>query len=130
MNGVFVVLVFQPGQGCDLEKNITITVLDTLPLDEYASRVANMMSWFLAPAIVYLVLLAVERFRQRGFSFNEPELHENEQAQMAVHEDGDPEGHVGVSWEKGGRGGGAQQWHKHTRHNQLINMCWVIVCCH
>ena len=77
--GVYVVMVFEPGQDCELVKEITVTAMDTLSVDEYPAKVLIMFSWFLAPTVLFFTLLIIERVRHQGFAINEPELQTNNQ---------------------------------------------------
>ena len=76
--GVYLVIVLQQGQGCVLEKDIVITAVTPLDSDLYAQRVILMLSWFFAPIVLFLLFLALERYRGRGFAFNEPEANQDQ----------------------------------------------------
>ena len=90
-SGVYVVLVLDSSQGCDVAKEVTVTVAPALPLDQYASKVLSMLSLFLVPTLAYFVLLGVERCRSRGFSFNEPADFEQSLSVHVNEVDGDDE---------------------------------------
>eukprot|EP00048_Salpingoeca_helianthica_P024965 m.36737 g.36737 ORF g.36737 m.36737 type:complete len:848 (-) comp9713_c0_seq1:26-2569(-) len=89
-HGVYVVVVFKPGQGCSLTKEITITAIETLPIDQYYIKVLIMMSWFLGPSLAFFTLFIIEKYRKHGFAMNEPELQEpSSPREVQVNEDHD-----------------------------------------
>jgi hypothetical protein len=74
-NGLYIVVVLLE-EDCMLEKDITITPVAMLPLDEYAGKVFFMLSWFFMPIVIFFVLLSFETCRRRGFALFEPHTEE------------------------------------------------------
>ncbi len=65
--GVYVVIVMEEDQGCGVEKTLTVTAVKNLPVDDYAVKVAFMLSWFMLPMLIFFLLLAIELCRRHGF---------------------------------------------------------------